>query len=542
MQILAVSPPEFEKNLLPTWERMSSVNSDTPYAIMATLVPTFEKVRRGILDVHNWWTKEGISESVFLMHHWNEERDVLKEKIQRLKPDIVLIGTFAMNFPWAIEVATMVRQLCPDTLIVLWWRHIGETFWSEMNWDTFGDINEHVEANPLRLMEQGKIPPCFNLVVSGDWQGLIPAIIKIVEDVKKSKHWTPHDSINNLSSLKDTPGYWTLWKLEWSEIVFQQPDSYKPWTVDHASPYIYSGIVKEEPFAVFSDTDWTAHVHSDSQWVSWNTCTQNCDFCSEASGKVQLKQPHEIEAGERLFKRFNDIIEVSAGENKIPSIFVEDSILCGGHFWGMERFAECLEEGQKSWMNIPEWWCQFTVPVILSNRWNNVIQRLKKCGLKYIYFGLESAKPGIAQTIAKTGLKNNSEKQWSAMAETAIANLTKMGLKVGTSNIFCMGESHEERMSQLHLIKSWQAKYQWNPCVYSLNLQTVHPGEWGKKYTGQKYDYTQWWLDPADPRSPILQELFGEASMRYLRYPDQLPNLHELVEIKEFLTTMENAI
>lgn len=62
-------------------------------------------------------------------------------------------------------------------------------------------------------------------------------------------------------------------------------------------------------FPVFDKSDWTAHVHSDSQGTSGNSCTQNCHFCSEASSK-NFKITHEIDAANRLWMRFQEIIEI----------------------------------------------------------------------------------------------------------------------------------------------------------------------------------------------------------------------------------------
>lgn len=537
LKVIALSPPEFQEDFLPTGDRMSSVNSRNPYSLLATLTKTFSLIRANILDVLDWDTPEGIRNHVFLMRHWWEEKNILKEKLTRQSPDIIFLGTFAMNFPWAIEVAKMVRELCPETLIVLGGRHIGETFWSDVSGDVFGPIREHPEANPLQLMASGQIPPVFDLIISHDGQDLIPEIISLVESAKKL--WKkPRDIVFDLSQFQDTPGYWTMGKVQEGTIQYQQPNKYRPGDVSqNRSPYIYYGSDGVH-FPVFSQTNWTAHVHSDSQWVSGNTCTMDCSFCSEARGKVPFKKSHEVEAGDRLFDRFLDIMEVAERDMRIPSIFVEDSILCWGHWWAMERFCECMEHSRAEWVALPvEWWCQFTVPMITLPRGQKIISRLQACWLNYIYFGLESAKPSIAKDISKTGGREG----WSSLSEKAVAYLSSQGINVGTSNIFAMGESHEDRMNQLRLIRSWQQKYQWNPVVYSLNLQTVHPWEWSEGYSGEKSSYAAWWLDPADLRSPLLQELFWEAAVKYLRHPSELPTYEELSEIQEFLKTMNNT-
>ena len=71
------------------------------------------------------------------MRHWVDEQNSFIKKVEKIRPDIVLIGTFAMNFPGAIEIAKTVRHISPETLIVLGGRHIGETFWSEIHGASF---------------------------------------------------------------------------------------------------------------------------------------------------------------------------------------------------------------------------------------------------------------------------------------------------------------------------------------------------------------------------------------------------------------------
>lgn len=117
--VLALSPPEFEHNLLPDNQRMSSVNSSTPYALMATFSRTFQMVRDGVLNVLNWSSSESIRDSVFLIHYWQQEHGVLEEKMLRLKPDIIFMGTFAMNFPGAIAAASLAKKINPEVLVIL---------------------------------------------------------------------------------------------------------------------------------------------------------------------------------------------------------------------------------------------------------------------------------------------------------------------------------------------------------------------------------------------------------------------------------------
>lgn len=539
LNVLAVSPPEFEEVFLSNEQRMSSVNSNIPYALFATLALTLERVKKGTLNILNWQDPQGINESVFLMHHWQEWQTIIKERILKYSPDVVLLSTFAMNFPGAIAVAKLVQQLSPETLIALGGRHINETFWGNIGeWSKFESIGEHAEANPLCLMNSWTIPPIFDLFISWEWRDIIPSLLGEIQTRKKDPLFRPRNMVKNLSCLKNTPGYWVIGSLQADDTIrYTRPEVYQPSYArsDH-SPYVYLWPVGS-PWTIFSGSDWTAHVHSDSRWIPGNSCTQNCSFCSEASGKQKILAPHELDAWETLFRRFREIVEVGNWAYKKSSLFVEDSILCGWHWWAIEYFCELMEQAPPE-MLPTEWWCQFTIPMIVHARWRACIQRLQKVGLSYVYFGLESAKPSIAAQIAKA----RWSQEWSSQAEKAIEFLTETGVKVGTSNIFCMGETQTDRMEQLKLIKSWQEKYRWNPCVYSLNLQTVHPGEWWPDYMGKKYDYTEWSLDVAHPRSPILQELFWEASMRHLRYPDELPTLAELREIRGFLNTLKNAV
>lgn len=83
--------------------------------------------------VDNWTTPYGLQNGIFIMQHWEEEKEQLREKLLLLQPAVFFISTFAMNFPGAIAVATMVREICPHTLIVLGGCHPSETFYRDID-------------------------------------------------------------------------------------------------------------------------------------------------------------------------------------------------------------------------------------------------------------------------------------------------------------------------------------------------------------------------------------------------------------------------
>lgn len=122
-----------------------------------------------------------------------------------------------------------------------------------------------------------------------------------------------------------------------------------------------------------------------------------------------------------------------------------------------------------------------------------VIERLKKCGLSYIYFGLESTNPDSIITIHKATSGKGKKTSWKDRGELAIKNLHELKIQVGISNIFCMHskEKQSDRMKQLSLIHEWQEKYPETIVSLSLNMQTVHAGDMiNGKYL--QYDFTQW--------------------------------------------------
>lgn len=93
-------------------------------------------------------------------------------------------------------------------------------------------------------------------------------------------------------------------------------------------------------------------MHSDSRGISGNSCTQSCSFCSESQAKQKVRSPHVVDASDTLFRRFREIVAV--GGNKKTSIFVEDSILCGGNLAAMERFCDLMEGADRE--RLPQEW------------------------------------------------------------------------------------------------------------------------------------------------------------------------------------------
>ena len=88
----------------------------------------------------------------------------------------------------------------------------------------------------------------------------------------------------------------------------------------------------------------------------------------------------------------------------------------------------------------------------------------------------------------------SGKQPWTSRVEHAIDLLTGLGIKCGSSILFGLGESHQDRLRLLRQLKRWSERYG-APNPVSINWAVQHPlrGDDG----GTNYDYLDWSL-PTD--------------------------------------------
>ncbi len=506
-RIMACSAPQWKSSA--NVEKKYSLDSRVPFSLQnaVRLGAKAALDNQSIWGQSNWSNKELLHDSVFILNYHDEEIECFIQKLDKIKPHVLFLGSMTLSFPGAISLATIAKQkMGNDVFIVLGGKHINETIYLKDH------LVHHHPGSPVSLMQQKIIPQVFDLVVSGDGEEVVKQIgLSIGEDILRDRQTQPMSGYQN--SFDSLQGKFILTWIENSAI---QEHVSKQLPLDYPNlPSPVSLFGTQSNFPVFGKQK-TAHVYSDTG----RGCVFNCFFCSERSavnGKVSLDDNPALRA-------YNQLRDASVQGDSM-SAFFEDSILLTGNPKHLNHLAELLEEHPLPIV----FGCQFTLDNVLDSHIKESILRLRKHGLTYIYMGMETANEEVALTISKNTHKKNG---WIDRHIEALQTLTENNIACGVSVLWGLGENQQDRLHQLELLKSWQNIFG-NPVVVSLNWATQHP-----LFDLSPFTYIDWGTDANSVYLPILTRLFGEASEKYGIGSKILPTIPEMEELEKMFRSL----
>ncbi len=199
------------------------------------------------------------------------------------------------------------------------------------------------------------------------------------------------------------------------------------------------------------------------------------------------------------------------------NMFIEDSIMLCGSQSSISAFADLMEAGS----TMLPFGGQLTFDVALSRMAG--IERLSAVGLRYLFFGLETADPLEIGGINKDRKRDGS---WLQRAEAVLEAITKLGIGSGVSLLFGMGESRESRVKLFRQLEQWRSNFG-QPAYISMNWAVQHPMSGFDR--GANYSYTEW--GTSDEEFIAAFKDFGEASVRYPMAGQPQPQLVEVREV-----------
>ncbi len=506
LNAIAVSAPEYPIGRLGT----NSLTSRDPVSLYnACRYSAFlAENRLGSWGDSNWAVpRKARGKHLLLMNSLSEEIAYFEELLARERPNLLLIGAMTMCFPGAIACAKVAKQMFgQDIFIVLGGRHASETIYTDRSRSRV----HHHNGSPLRLMAESKIDNLFDLVISGEGEIVIAKVGEIIAS-QSTRRGSQALSEIVLEGLADTPGDWIAGYMNGDRIETLASKGV-PFDRDRLpSPTKMFGI--RSGFDIFPGS-LTGHAFSDIG----PGCVYDCGFCSERISVCG--KPAQVEtSGYRLFRQLKDVYDVV--EEDAPgmraSAFVEDSILLGGLTAQMSRLCDALR-GHPIDIRFGG---QLTVDIALKQK--TVIQSLVSTGLEYIFAGVETSDPSSVGGMSKD--VGNSD--WMTRTERMIDEYGSIGVKVGISILFGLGENQDQRLSLLKRISDWKAKYG-SPIVASFNWAVQHPLKGNDNGAG--YDYLNWAV--GDPKYIDVFRDFGEASLIYHIPGIILPTIEELSEIQ----------
>jgi B12-binding domain/radical SAM domain protein len=514
LRVMAVTAPHWVSRGNSSATR--SLNSSEPFSLHNAIRLAAYKAENkvGNWAFSNWSTFEERNRSILMYEYFETQKKEYIELLQRIKPNLLLIGSMSLGFAGAVEIADIAKKyLENEVFIVLGGKHVIETTYL---------INGQIADNAgcaLGLMKNKKIPQIFDLVASGDGEELIVEIGELIGELT-NKGIKLHKLYEHIDLLLKAKGEWLAGWIdnnnEYSFIKSLNND------IDYNSlPYPIELFEIKSNFPVLQ-SQVTAHTYS---YLS-KGCPFNCFFCSEKSGingKLRLSDT----APDRLLQQFKLLRKYGEAHNlKKISAFVEDSILLGGQISLLNKFNKLLSEEN------PEitFGGQLTVDLLLNKDLQRAIIDMSRNGLRYVFVGIETGNNNIALKMSKNTNKNQ---YWADKNENVIKFLNENNIDCGVSVLFGLGESQSERIELFRTIERWRKLYK-RPQIVSLNYATQHP----LKNQNITYDYIEWGTPFNSPYLNIFTELFGEASVNYALPNVKLGSVEEFEEIKDYFTKL----
>lgn len=201
----------------------------------------------------------------------------LENLIQVSRPNILLIGAMTLCMPGAMECAKLARKMLGDRLlIILGGRHINETIYLADERKRSASLVKHHRASPGRLIREGKIPPLFDVIISGEAEKLIAEIGELF--IRPHQNTTTFIA-ENLDTK--TEGRWIA---DFPSISSTLVSDGVPLKHDEL-PSVVGTFGVTASFDVFRGR-MTSHIFSDTG----PGCIYDCTFCGERrsiAGNIQ---------------------------------------------------------------------------------------------------------------------------------------------------------------------------------------------------------------------------------------------------------------
>ncbi len=507
LRVLAVAPPQY----LAEPGASLALQSEDPASLFNACRYAAQQAEAG----HGAWGESHWADSrgarraaVLMLRSWETGEALLRQRLDEIRPNLLLIGSMSICLPGAVACGRIAKEcLGENVCVMLGGRHATESIYL----DGQAEVTHHA-SSPLRLMAEGKIPPVFDVVASGEGEHLIAALGELLARRLK-RGLVPASMGEALGELSETPGRWILGTCCGDRVATLVGRGESLDYDKMPAPCAMFGVTAK--FNVFDGIP-TAHVYSDTG----GGCVYDCTFCSERREVTGLPRHLETSA-DRLFQQLGAASRVIAEDypGVGASAFCEDSTFLTFSPRLVERFVARMTEAN---LRI-RLGGQVTIDQVLLR--SHLLKGLRDVGLEYLFVGVETFSP---VEIGGMGKDVRRRESWISRADRALGMIRDAGMLGGTAILFGLGESHASRLALIEQLRAWR-RVHGMPYPISLNWAVQHPlsGNDG----GSGYTYTDW----AIPDGAFLEAFrdFGEASVLYPLAGQLPPQLHEVQEVCE---------
>lgn len=437
---------------------------------------------------------------------WDESaREEFQSRLDSHGYKVALFTTLSQSHPFAIEMARMVKEKDPNTIVVFGGSHQSETIKHKGNGASQKNglslplvdnlpVKEH---NTLSQIAGGKVDDVVDFVVGGQGEHSVDYLMKSIGQIIDSgEELTPESLKRKLTkdrgTIKDLDGDFTIAYIEDGKIeshrssgrktsVLEMPDHTDIFTIhtrNRTIDFYENGWNRERDLREDDEGDLTTHL------ISNDKCVMRCNFCSEsADGNPperegfdprSLLSSLEKKVGRELTKKLTGDIDtygipemfylrtLNAIANGAGSLFDDTSIHFSGDLGDMERYASLLTDAKKQvaasegdfsdMLGSFHYAYQLTVERALEieREKPDLIKQILEAGGKYVYIGLESMSDEVLKNIHKYAViedprfENKSDAIEHALEFIKSQRYDERAPAVGTSVLFGLrGETSE---------------------------------------------------------------------------------------------------
>jgi selenocysteine lyase/cysteine desulfurase/radical SAM superfamily enzyme YgiQ (UPF0313 family) len=384
----------------------------------------------------------------------------LVESIKTNQPRVVGISNTSEGHFFAGEIARLIKENSPETLIVL-----GGSHEDGVNADAYLKLaasgKEQGQLREQTTLHNEEARKLFDVVVSGDAPYALTEILKVIANNKdKNNNEITEEILKHRELFSEIEGDGNISVVNGDNEVETIPLSGMPldW---NKLPLMFRGrLTSENRFSIF-DGKKTAQI------MTQMGCKYSCSFCMESlSADLYKTNASTKPTVERALAE----IEMLINEYEYEAIFFDDST-----FTQIPRRVDKLMEGiialQEKEVEF-EWGCQTAFADIPDKEF---LEKMKQAGCTYIYFGFEQ----IEESIGGRGKPVQLEK-----VEEVLGWCKEIELRSGVSLQFGLGgkEGSGEYKATVDYIGELYSSGLITKNSIAININTPYPGteEWLK--------------------------------------------------------------
>jgi radical SAM superfamily enzyme YgiQ (UPF0313 family) len=405
-----------------------------------------------------------------------EFRQELTTCVRRHKPRLVGISNLSEGHHFALEIAKLVKSVSTETIVLLGGQHEDGT-----NPVVYRQTAARVDAMPPARREMYRLSEAalrragslqtlarteerefIDFVAAGDGPYLLMELMKLLADhLDTSIAEFKRLVLASKDRFASLPGSGHLFLYDDDHKELRHVELSGSPIDGNALPFIFlDRLTHENRFPVFN-------YKKTAQVMACLGCKYACSFCHESADHFLYGVPKLLQRDPENVIKELDLRK----EQGYEAAFFDDSTFTQNPPW-LERLLRLMRERQCRGAFL-EWGCQTTINDVTPP----VLERMAAAGCTYIYFGIESARPGTDQVQKVRQLRVlTGEDDWAIRFKRVARWCHDAGIRVGTSLQFGLGESPEHRDQTMELVADlYRSGYIAKGCV-ALNINAPYPG------------------------------------------------------------------